>query len=265
MLRRPSRRLLACLTLLSSLACGAEVAAELERERPLRIFAAASLTDALGDVANLWHAAGHPRPVLVLGGSASLARQIEAGAPADIFASADVAWMGRLAATGRIDPASRTDLLGNSLVLIAPRHSRLSVEWRRGFKFAAAFDGKLCTGEPDAVPVGAYAREALQHFGFWDGLAGRIVGTDDARAALAFVERGECGAGIVYATDAAVSKRVEIVARVPADSHRPIVYPFAQVIVAGPQARAFLEYLRNSREAAATFERRGFVYRPAGR
>lgn len=226
---------------------------------PLRVYAAASLTNALTDIAAQWQQAGHEAPVLVFAASSALARQIESGAPADVFASADLKWMDYLDERKRIDAGSRSNLLGNRLVLIVPKGRRLPVQPRRGFDIAAAFDGKLCTGEPGVVPVGIYARQALEALGWWGPLQGRIVGTDDVRSALSFVERGECPLGIVYATDAAISDRVEVLAAFPEDSHAAIVYPFAAVAGRRPQAGAFLDYLQTSAIAAGLFERHGFT------
>lgn len=247
----PLRRTLA-FAFLAMVVTGARAA------EPLRVFAAASLTSALSDVASQWQKQGHPAPVLVFGASSALARQVEAGAPADVFASADLSWMDYLDRRGRIDAATRRNMLGNELALVAPAGRRFDVEMRSGFDLAGAFRGKLCTGEPGVVPVGIYARQSLEALGWWNGLEGRIVGTDDVRTALAFVERGECAAGIVYASDAAISDKVEIVARFPEDAHQPIVYPFALVRGAGPDAKAFLEFVATDAAAAAVFTRYGF-------
>jgi molybdate transport system substrate-binding protein len=227
-------------------------------EEPVRVFAAASLTDALNEVGSRWEKAGHPPPGLAFAASSALARQIEHGAPADLFASADPAWMDYLESRGKLDAPSRVSFLGNGLVLVAPRGRAFTVKMEKGFDAAAAFEGKLCTGEPGVVPVGKYAREALESLGWWASLQGRVVGTDDVRSALAFVERGECAAGIVYATDATATSKVEVVGTFPAGTHKPIVYPFALVRGARPEAARFLEYLRESREVAALFEARGF-------
>lgn len=234
------------------------VSGALHAEAPVRVFAAASLTHALNDIATQWRSHGHPDPSLAYGASSALAKQIEAGAPADLFASADITWMDYLEARGKITSASRVNLLGNQLVLIVPQGRRFPVEMRSGFDIGSAFSGKLCTGEP-GVPVGIYAKQSLEALGWWTPLAGRIVGTDDVRTALTFVERGECAAGIVYATDAASSTQVEILDRFPAGTHKPIVYPFARVKNARPEAQAFLDYLKSSPDAAAVFTRFGFV------
>ena len=233
-------------------------AAQPVREAPVRVFAAASLTDALNEVAAHWQRLGHPVPSLAFSASSALAKQIEAGAPADVFASADLKWMDYLDERGRIHHASRVNLLGNTLVLIAPRGKRFAARMEPGFPIAGAFTGKLCTGEPGVVPVGIYAKQSLEKLGWWPALQGRVVGTDDVRTALAFVERGECGAGIVYATDARISGRIETVAAFPPATHAPIVYPFALVANARPEAQAFLRYLRTP-QAAAIFRRHGFT------
>jgi molybdate transport system substrate-binding protein len=250
----PSFRLV---LLLALLLCGSPQAAERASEAPARVFAAASLTNALEEIATQWQRAGHPRPVLAFGASSTLAKQIEAGAPADLFASADRKWMDHLDARNRIDRGSRVEMLGNTLVLIAPKGHGFDAKMQAGFRLAEAFKGKLCTGEPDVVPVGIYAKQALEKLGWWKSLQPRVVGTDDVRTALAFVERGECGAGIVYASDARISRKVEVIATFPADTHAPIVYPFALVKNARPEAVAFLRYLCTA-QAAAVFRRYGF-------
>lgn len=246
------------LALVLLLAHGPAQATDTVREPPVRIFAAASLTNALNEIAAQWQRAGHPAPSLAFGASSALAKQVEAGAPADVFASADLKWMEYLDQRGRIDHASRDNLLGNTLVLVAPKGKAFKARMQPGFPIAGAFNGKLCTGEPGVVPAGIYARQALEKLGWWPVLQGRIVGTDDVRTALTFVERGECGAGIVYATDARISAKVEVIAAFPVGSHAPIVYPFAQVAGARPQARAFLRYLRSAK-AMAIFHRHGFT------
>lgn len=231
-------------------------------EAPVRVFAAASLTNALNDIAAQWQRAGHPAPSLAYAASSALAKQIEAGAPADIFASADVNWMDYLSQRHKIAAATQVNLLGNTLVLIAPQGRGFAVQMNAGFNLAAAFQGKLCTGEPGVVPVGVYAKQSLETLGWWQPLQGRIVGTDDVRTALAFVERGECAAGIVYATDAAVSNKVTVLASFPATSHKPIVYPFALVAGGRAEAADWLHYLTSATEAAATFQKYGFTLLP---
>lgn len=224
-----------------------------------RVFAAASLTNALTDIAKLWQQSGHPAPQLDFAASSTLAKQIEAGAPADLFASADVPWMDELASHGLLEPGTRLDLLGNELVLIAPKGHAFKVSMDPAFGFPGSFEGKLCTGEPKSVPVGRYAQQSLQALGWWDGLQGRIVGTEDVRAALAFVEQGECSVGIVYATDAAISSKVVVIATFPAATHQPIIYPFALLKGAGAESRALLEFMKSSPSAGAIFNQYGFT------
>jgi molybdate transport system substrate-binding protein len=234
-------------------------------EEAVRIYAAASLTNALTEVADAWQRAGHPKPTLVFAGSPTLAKQVESGAPADILASADQTWMDYLAQRGKVDRAFRVDLLGNELVLITPRGRGFSLKLEKGFDLAGAFEGRLCTGDPEVVPAGIYAKQALTTYGWWSALSSRIVGTDDVRTALAFVQRGECALGIVYATDAAIGgDKVQIVGRFPAESHDPVVYPFAIVPGAGPQAPAFFAYLRSD-AAQQVFRKHGFTIGSPGR
>lgn len=243
--------------LLAFLLCTCAVTAM--AEEPVRVFAAASLTDALGDAAKAWEAQGHATPRLAFGGSSALAKQIDAGAPADVFVSADVGWMDYLAERNRLLPGTRRTLLGNTLVLVAPKGRAPAVKLERGFDFAAAFEGKLCTGEPGVVPVGIYAKQALEHFGWWAAIAPRIVGAEDVRTALSFVERGECSLGIVYATDAQASDAVETLAAFPADSHAPIAYPIALLHDAREGNAAFVEWLAQDPGGFAIFLRHGFT------
>ncbi len=246
-----SRALIPCILLLCS--------TSLFAEEPVRVFAAASLTNAMNDISVQWQKQNHPAPGIAYGASSALAKQIEAGAPADIFASADLSWMDYLNDRSKIEKGTAVNLLGNDLVLIVPKGRRFPVEMKNDFKIADAFKGKLCTGEPGVVPVGIYAKQSLEQLGWWSQLSGRIVGTDDVRTALAFVERGECPLGVVYATDAAISSKVEVLERFPDATHKPIVYPFALVSGARPEAKAFMTYLSTSPEAAATFKQYGFV------
>ncbi|MDO5505094.1 MAG: molybdate ABC transporter substrate-binding protein [Pseudoxanthomonas suwonensis] len=224
----------------------------------VRVHAAASLAEVMEDAAGLWEARGHPRPEVLLAGSSTLARQINAGAPGDVFVSADVSWMDAVEQAGRLRSGSRVDLVGNRLVLIAPRGRVPQVQMLPEFAIADAFEGRLCTGEPGVVPIGIHARDALQHLRWWDALQPRIVGTDDVRAALNFVERGECALGIVYATDAAASDRVDVVGEFPVDSHGPVIYPMAVLQQASDQGEAFARFLRSDAQVRAAFERRGF-------
>lgn len=221
------------------------------------VFAAASLTNALTDIGKAFESQHGARVKFSFAASGALAKQIEAGAPADVFASADTKWMDHLYEKGKIDGDSRVDLLGNTLVLVAPTGKKFPVTMAKGFDFAAAFSGKLCTGVVDSVPVGIYAKEAMTHLGWWEHIRYRIVGTEDVRSALNLVERGECGAGIVYETDAKQSKKVEIVAKFPAETHAKIVYPFAMVKQSG-DAEKFMDFLKE-KPAAEIFQKYGFI------
>lgn len=232
-------------------------------EAPARVFAAASLTDVLKTVGDSYVAAGHPPPALNFAASSELARQIEQGAQADVFISADEAWMDYLAARNLIDPATRATLLTNTLVLIAPADKPITIEIRQGMNLKAALNGgKLAIANPDSVPAGKYAKEALEHFGAWAGVEAETARAENVRAAMRFVEQGEAAAGIVYATDAkAAGAAVTIAAIFPPDSHSPITYPAA--IIAGRSedpGRGFLAFL-TSPEAKAAFESAGFGLR----
>ncbi|MGH7156096.1 MAG: molybdate ABC transporter substrate-binding protein [Acetobacteraceae bacterium] len=227
---------------------------------PITVFAAASLTDALNDAGTAWTKADHVPVRFSFGASSTLARQIEQGAPADMFASADEKWMDYLATRGLIVPGTRRDLLSNTLVLIVPTSHPVRVTIGPGFDLMAILgtQGRLATGDPRHVPVGIYAEQALKHLGIWDQVQPRLAPAADVRSALLLVERGEAPAGIVYATDAAVSKNVMIAGVFPPDTHPPITYPFA--IVKGgdsPAARAFLQFLSGP-SARTIFKRYGF-------
>jgi len=220
------------------------------------LYAAASLGPALTEVAQLFE---RERGVRVAGdwaASSVLARRVKAGGPAQIFVSADPQWIDRLEKERRLEPGTRVDLLGNSLVIVAPKGRSFELPGAAGL--AGAFEGRLAVADPDHVPAGVYAKEALRAVGDWAAIAPRIVPTVDVRAALLLVERGECGAGIVYRTDAVGSKRVDIVAEIPGDRHRPIIYPAALVKNrARPEAVALFQFLR-SPGALEIFVRHGF-------
>ncbi len=226
----------------------------------LTVFAAASLTDAMKDISGLWQQAGHPALRQSFGSSSTLARQIEQGAPANVIASADEKWVDYLATRNLIAADTRKDLLGNELVLIVPADKKVSIRIAPGFDLAGLLGakGRIATGDPAHVPVGIYAEQALKKLGVWDSVATRLARTDDVRSALLLVERGEAPVGIVYSTDAAVSKAVAVAGTFPADSHDPITYPFA-VTKAGdtPEARALLGFLAGP-QARAVFVKYGF-------
>ncbi len=230
------------------------------RAQQLTVFAAASLTDAMRDVSGLWQQAGHAPLRLSFAASSSLARQIEQGAPANLFASADERWMNHLAIHNLVAVGTRTDLLGNALVLVVPADQPRHVTLGPDLDLAALLGpgGRLAIGDPAHVPAGIYAEQALRKLALWDHVAARLARAEDVRSALLLVERGEVPAGIVYATDAAVSKNVTVAGTFPASSHDPITYPFA-VVKSGdtPDARALLTFLQGP-EARAAFARRGF-------
>lgn len=223
------------------------------------VFAAASLKTALDEIAALWEERSGDDVVLSYAGSSALARQIEAGAPADLFLSANEDWMDRLERAGRVDPVSRRTLLGNRLVLIASDPAAPAVAVDPAELQATLAPGRLALALVDAVPAGIYARAALEHYGIWEPLAPSVVQADNVRAALALVATGAAPYGIVYATDAVAEPRVGVVASFPPESHPPIRYPAA--LVAGRDSGAaarFLDHLAGA-EAASVFARNGFV------
>jgi molybdate transport system substrate-binding protein len=230
------------------------------RAQELTVFAAASLTDAMKDISAQWTQAGHLPLRLSFASSSTLARQIEQGAPANLFASADQKWMDFLASKKLIMPETRKDLLGNDLVLVVAADKPNHVTIGPGFDLATVLgaNGRLATGDPKHVPVGIYAEQSLRKLGLWDAVEPRLARTEDVRAALLLVERGEAPADIVYATDAAVSKGVMIAGVFPAGSHDPVSYPFA-VVKSGdtPDARALMAYLSGP-QAGEIFVKRGF-------
>jgi molybdate transport system substrate-binding protein len=232
-------------------------------EAAARVFAASSLTDVLKTVGDNYVAKGHPAPVFNFAASSELARQIEQGAEADLFISADEAWMDYLNERKLIDPATRTTLLTNKLVLIAPTDHPFTIEIKKGMNLKAALKGgKLAIGNPDSVPAGKYAKEALDYFGAWAGVENDTARAENVRAALRFVETGEAAAGIVYATDAKASGgKMVVVGEFPADSHTPITYPAAVLAGKGEgPGKGFLAFL-TSPEARSAFEAAGFGLR----
>lgn len=223
------------------------------------VLAAASLQEAMNDAADAFARTGHPRPVISFAGSSALARQIEAGAPADLFVSADEDWMDELAAKRLIRGETRSDLLYNTLVLIEPAGSNTRLSIARGFPLARALGGgRMALADPAGVPAGKYARAALAWLGVWNAVKDRIAIGENVRAALALVERGQARMGIVYATDALASGKVHVIGRFPWQSHPLIAYPVAQLARSdNPEARAFLQFLK-SQLGKAVFRRHGF-------
>jgi molybdate transport system substrate-binding protein len=238
------------------------LSAPAQAQDKLVVFAAASLTEALNDVGKAYAATGRVGPVFSFAASSALARQIENGAPAALFVSADEEWMDYLGARTLIDPSSRVSFLGNSLVLVVPKGERLGVTIAPGFDLAGALKGrKLSLADPTAVPAGRYAQAALTFLGAWKAVESSVVRADNVRAALTFVERKEAAAGIVYATDAALTGKVDVAGTFPANSHAAISYPVAIITKNdGPAARAFHAFLL-SEPARAVYRKYGFATR----
>jgi molybdate transport system substrate-binding protein len=257
---KTSRRTLAgigallCLSLLALPAAAADTG-----KAPIMVFAAASLTNALQDLGDAFTKETSIPVRFSFAASSALARQIENGAPADIFFSADLEWMDYLQSRNLIQRDTRHDVLGNRLVLVASSDSLVKLKIEPNFALAAALGkGRLATGDPDSVPVGRYAREALTTLGVWSSVEGHLVRADSVRSALAFVDRGEAQLGIVYETDALIDKRVRVVDVFPASSHLPIKYPVALTTAAKGGAAKFLAYIRGPAGELA-FKANGFT------
>jgi molybdate transport system substrate-binding protein len=224
------------------------------------VFAAASLKNALDNAGKAFTAQSGVELKASYAASSALARQIESGAPADLFASADLEWMDYLTKKNLIRPDTRVNLLGNRLVLIAPADTKESAVAFTPEAIAAALgpDGRLATGEVNSVPIGKYAKVAFEKLGLWAGIQPRLAQADNVRAALLLVSRGEAPLGVVYESDAKSDPKVKVVGVFPADSHPPVVYPFAVTADAkGDGAKRFLDYLRSA-AAKPFFEAQGF-------
>lgn len=230
------------------------------RAAEVTVFAAASLKNALDDVARAWHEASGNSAVVAYAGSSQLARQIEQGAPADLFISANPDWMDYLERAKLIDPASRKDLLGNRLVLVAHGRDAAPVAIGPGFDLAGLLGrGRLAMAMVDAVPAGMYGKAALESLGVWPSVRDHVAQADNVRAALTLVALGEAPYGIVYATDAAAADDVTVVGTFPEASHPPIVYPVALTLAGDtPEARQLLAFIA-SPAARPLFERQGFT------
>jgi molybdate transport system substrate-binding protein len=238
----------------------AAILASPARAQKLSVFAAASLTESMRDISQAWAKQGHPDLALSFASSSTLARQIEQGAPAQLFASADEQWMDYLDKRDLIAKDSRRDLLTNTLVLVVPANQARHITIDRGLDVAGLLgaSGRLAVGDPAHVPAGIYAKQALTRLGLWPAVESRLAPAEDVRGALLLVERGEVPAGIVYGTDAAATKDVAIAGIFPANSHDAINYPFAIVKTGdNPASRALLAFLESA-EAKAIFARRGF-------
>lgn len=250
------------LGLMGLIAIGTPRAAHAD-ESAITIFAAASLKDALNEAAQAYMRTGGAKVTISFAASSQLARQIEQGAPADMFISADAQWMDVLAKANVLQNTSRIDLLGNSLVLVmqAPPQPSFEKITPPAIK-QRMIKGTLALAEVTSVPAGRYAKAALQSTGEWEQMKPRIVMTDNVRAALTLVARGETDFGIVYATDAKVEPKIHVVKTYPAESHPPIVYPMALTTKAGKAAQGFHDFLLSA-PARVIFEKYGFVFRPA--
>lgn len=223
---------------------------------PVMIFAAASVEPALEEVIRDWRAADGTSARGNYAASSQLARQIEQGAAADLFLSADERWMDALAQRSLIDAATRSDLLGNHLVLIAPAGRGFPLKVARDFALADAFSGRLATTDP-SVPLGAYAREAFLALGWLPALEARLLPMEDAHAALRLVEMGEVALGVAYRSDAGANAKVSVIGEIPDALHTPIRYPLAVLATARPAARELLARLRSA-GARDIFRRHGF-------
>ena len=231
------------------------------QQKTITVFAAASMKNALDDISAAFTKSTGIKVVASYAASSALIKQIENGAPADVFASADLDWMDYGARNKLIKDDTRVNLLGNRLVLIAPRDSKLgNVTIAPGFDLAKlAGEGRIVTGDVRAVPVGKYAKAALEKLGAWAAAEPKFAMTENVRAALTLVARGEAALGIVYETDAKVEPNVKIIGAFAADSHPPIVYPVALTVNAKPDAGQYLAFLR-SQAAKAVFETYGFTF-----
>jgi molybdate transport system substrate-binding protein len=246
---------------LAMVAAAVPLAIARAQDGALVVFAAASLKNALDEIAVAWtKGTGKPAPKISYAASSALAKQIEQGAPAGLFISADTDWMDYVEKKGLIKNDTRVNLLGNKIVLIAPKDTAVALEIKPGFDLAKALGGgKLAMANVDAVPVGKYGKAALEKLGAWNGVKDNIAQAENVRAALLLVARGEAPLGIVYSTDAAAEPNVKIIGAFPADSHPPIIYPAAETKdTKSADAKSFLDYLKSSK-ARPAFEKQGFT------
>jgi len=241
--------------------CGLSYPPALAQDKSLTVFAAASMKNALDDIDDAYTAKTGVKIAASYAASSTLAKQIEQGAPADIFMSADTDWMDYATARKNINEPTRVNLLGNSIALIAPKDSKIDhVTIGPGFDLSKlAGSGKIATGDVRAVPVGKYAKAALERLGAWQTAEPKFAMAESVRAALTLVARGEASLGIVYATDARVESGVKIIGTFPADAHPPIIYPVAATTAAKAEAAGYLAFLRSS-AAKTIFEKYGFSF-----
>ena len=254
-----SRRSLLGLAVVAAAVSGLPLAAA--QADDVTVFAAASLKNALDDIAAAYKEKTGETVLISYAGSSALAKQIEEAAPADIFFSADLAWMDYLEERDLIQKDTRQTLLGNAIVLVAPAESAASVNVDKGMDLAGVLgaDGKLAMANVDSVPAGKYGKAALEWLGIWDSVAPHVVQADNVRAALAFVATGEAPLGIVYQTDANAEPKVAVVGIFPPDSHPAILYPAAMTASSqNPEARAFFDFMRSD-DAKSFYEKQGFT------
>lgn len=242
--------------LIALLALCTGACSERESDAPL-VLAAASLQESMNAAADAFAARGHERPVISFAATSALARQIESGAEASLFISADRTWMDRVERAGRLEEGTRRDLVSNRLVLIAPASGAERVRLEPVDVDRALGEGRLAMADPSAVPAGRYAKTALETLGLWSTIEARLAPAENVRAALVLVERAEAPLGIVYATDARASDKVRIVATIPPESHDPIVYPVALLVGADPAGAGFHRFLLSA-EGQAIFTAFGF-------
>jgi molybdate transport system substrate-binding protein len=257
-MERPMNRLAGLFLTLTALFAAVPAAAQ---DKALTVFAAASMKNALDEIDAAYTAKTGIKITVSFAASSALAKQIEQGAPADVFISADTDWMDYAAARKTINESSRVNLLGNSIVLIAPKDSKVdNVNVGAGFDLAKlAGDGRIATGDVKSVPVGKYAKAALEKFGAWQAAEPKFARAESVRAALTRVARGEAALGIVYSTDAKVEPGIRIVGTFPPDSHPAIVYPVAATITAKAEAADYLAFLRST-AAKNILEKYGFKF-----
>ena len=232
----------------------------------LVVFAAASLKNALDAINAQWQKETGKKASISYGASPTLAKQIEQAAPAQMFISADLDWMNYLARKNLIKPETRSNLLGNRIVLIAHKDKAQPIDIKPGFDLAKALgDGRLLMANVDSVPAGKYGKAALEKLGVWSSVSGKLAQAENVRAALLLVSRGEAPLGIVYQTDAAADPNVRIVGTFPEDTHPPIIYPIALTANGShPDATAFLDYIKSAK-AKPLFEAQGFTVLGQGR
>jgi molybdate transport system substrate-binding protein len=244
--------------LMAVMCCAVAVAGD----RPLTVFAAASLRESLDGVASAWEAEGHGKVAISYAASSTLARQIEQAAPTDIFVSADDQWMDYLQDRKLVEPASRFVLVRNELVLVAPATSALRTldVTHRDAVLAALGSGRLAVAETSGVPAGIYAKQALEKLGLWPAVSAHLAQGENVRATLEYVARGDTPLGIVYLTDARAEPRVKVLAMFAPKTHAPIVYPAARTVSAADpkRAAAFLAFLRSG-QATTIFRNAGFA------